>query len=153
MKKRLADDPKSWGKQEGSGQATAVPTPEPSGLPKPLSLTDIRVGERYVTVKQGPTRHMYVQQLYVLQWTAVSLPHEWGLIDVEILIGSMLLEPTFISGQIVASDSGLVSTVSINCHRTFLATPETIAVIEDIVDRQDKAAYAAIIGVEALYSV
>lgn len=148
MKKRLADDPKSWGKQEGSGQAAAAPTPEQSGLPKPLMLADIRVGERYVTLRRA-----HDGQLYARSWKAVAEPVLYAgpwvelqglmVIDVEI----PLSDGTVYESRTCAACDGLESSAKWkdNGHRTFLATPETVALIEGIVERQDHVEYAAII--------
>lgn len=153
MKKRLADDPKSWGKQEGSGQATAAPTPEPSALPKPLTLADIRVGGRYVTL----LRHRD-GILSMRSWKPLGLPrpytesfspelHGLMVINVEILLPD---GTTFGSENFAVSD-GLERSIKWkdNGHRTFLETPEIVALIADIVERQDHAAYSALTGVKA----
>ncbi|HSE34928.1 MAG TPA: hypothetical protein VLB83_02275 [Candidatus Paceibacterota bacterium] len=141
MKKRLADDPKSWGKQEGSGQATAAPTPEQSGLPKPLTLADIRVGEEYVTLGRHPSDG----RLYSRLWKVVGVPRPHGgimEIDVQVATPGGVGMPTSIFAHLYGLGRSFPHN---NDYHAFHATPETVALIEGIVERQDHVEYAAII--------
>lgn len=148
MKKRLADDPKSWGKQEGSGQVAAAPTPEQSGLPKPLTLADIRVGEEYVTLGRHPSDG----RLYSRLWKVVGVPRPHGgimEIDVQVTTPGGVGMPTSIFAHLYGLDGLGRSFPHNNGNHAFHATPETIALIADIVERQDHAAYSALTGVKA----
>lgn len=145
MKKSFMDDTKSWGKWEDPGVAVNVSAPAPRALPKPLTLADIRVGEEYVTLGRHPSDG----RLYSRPWKVVGVPRPHGgimEIDVQVTTPGGVGMPTSIFAHLYGLGRSFPHN---NGYHTFHATPETVALIQDIVARQDHAAYAAIIKEQA----
>lgn len=151
--KSFMDDLKSWGKWQDPGQVQAAPTSEPSGLPQPLTLADIRTGENYVTL-----RRLQDVVLEFRHWTplkVLDLRDEKLKLSIDprgILLRIHEWRPGWYTADtnILPAEYGLLPSYGLwnSGYRTYLATPETLKLIQDIVERQDHELFTQLISLD-----
>ncbi len=103
-------------------------------MPKFLTLADIKVGGKYIVLRVDLKGEIHSDDIQVISEPQLSI---WNSLFLGVLRNGNTDEK-----KISARDCGLVLDGSHdNGHRTFTATPETLALIAGIVAVQDRSAY------------